>query len=143
MKDIKIELNANEASGEAYWRKRCDTVEAELARLRDELHRADIALSESPFHGQEELAEASLADGIRNYRSAVEAELIRLRAENKALQADAALVRAVRRIPDMAKLWHAESRWYLHPGDAPCLPLGTGNSLEAALQAAGLMEGEK
>lgn len=70
-------------------------------------------------------------------------ELTRLRAENKALQADAELVRAVRRIPDMAKLWHAESRWYLHPGDAPCLPLGTGNSLEAALQAAGLMEGEE
>lgn len=95
MKDIKIELNTSNASGEAYWRKRCDTVETELARLR---------------------------------------------AENKALQADAELVRAVRRIPDMAKLWHAESRWYLHPGDAPCLPLGTGNSLEAALQAAGLME---
>lgn len=72
-----------------------------------------------------------------------EAELTRLRAENKALQADAALVRAVRRIPDMAKLWHAESRWYLHPGDAPCLPLGTGNSPEAALKAAGLMEVEK
>lgn len=56
--------------------------------------------------------------------------------------ADAALGRAVRRIPDMAKLWHAESRWYLHPGDAPCLPLGTGNSPEAALKAAGLMEVE-
>ena len=55
-------------------------------------------------------------------------------------KADAALGRAVRRIPDMAKLWHAESRWYLHPGDAPCLPLGTGNSPEAALKAAGLME---
>jgi hypothetical protein len=98
VKDIKIELNTSNASGEAYWRKRCEVVEAEIACLR---------------------------------------------AENKALQADAALVLAVRRIPDMAKLWHAESRWYLHPGDAPCLPLGTGNSLEAALQAAGLMEVEK
>ena len=57
--------------------------------------------------------------------------------------ADAALGRAVRKIPDMAKLWHAEVRWYLHPGDAPCLPLGTGNTPEAALIAAGLMEGEE
>jgi len=57
-------------------------------------------------------------------------------------RADAALGRAVRKIPDMAKLWHAEVRWYLHPGDAPCLPLGTGSTPEAALVAAGLMEGE-
>lgn len=63
----------------------CQDQEAELSRLRAELHRADIALSESPFHGQEELAEASLADGIRHYRSAVEAELARLRAENERL----------------------------------------------------------
>lgn len=34
VKDIKIELNTSNASGEAYWRKRCDVVEAELARLR-------------------------------------------------------------------------------------------------------------
>ena len=34
MKDITIKLNASEASGEAYWRKRCDVVEAELSRLR-------------------------------------------------------------------------------------------------------------
>ena len=63
-------------------------------------------------------------------------------AEIERLRADAALGRAVRKIPDMAKLWHAEVRWYLHPGDAPCLPLGTGNTPEAALAAAGLMEGE-
>ena len=56
---------------------------------------------------------------------------------------DAALGRAVRKIPDMAKLWHAEVRWYLHPGDAPCLPLGTGSTPEAALVAAGLMKGEE
>ena len=59
------------------------------------------------------------------------------------LKADAALGRAVRKIPDMAKLWHAEVRWYLHPGDGPCLPLGTGNTPEAALRAAGLMEGDE
>lgn len=114
MKNIKIELNANEASGEAYWRKRCDTVEAEIERikrnhgcareqgstqycrealdahkeadrLRAALSRADVALSEAPFHGQEELAEVSLADGIRNYRNAVEAELASLRAGNAEL----------------------------------------------------------
>lgn len=34
MKDIKIELNTSNASGEAHWCKRCDTVEAEIARLR-------------------------------------------------------------------------------------------------------------
>ena len=34
MKDITIELNASNASGEAYWRKRCDVVEAELSSLR-------------------------------------------------------------------------------------------------------------
>ena len=36
-KDITIKLNASEACGEAYWRKRCDAVEAELARLRAEV----------------------------------------------------------------------------------------------------------
>ena len=36
MKDMTIKLSANEASGEAYWRKRCDAVEAELTRLRAE-----------------------------------------------------------------------------------------------------------
>lgn len=36
MKDIKIELNTSNASGEAYWRKRCDVVEAELTSLRAE-----------------------------------------------------------------------------------------------------------
>lgn len=81
MKDIKIELNASNASGEAYWRKRCDVVEAELARLHAEFSRVDAILSEVPFYGQEELSEASPADGIRNYRDAVEAELTRLRAE--------------------------------------------------------------
>ena len=65
-----------------------------------------------------------------------------LKAEIERLRADAALGRAVRKMPDMAKLWHAEVRWYLHPGDAPCLPLGTGNTPEAALAAAGLMEEE-
>lgn len=61
------------------------------------------------------------------------------------LVADAALGRAVRKIPDMAKLWHADDSqtWYLHPGDAPCLPLGTGSTPEAALRAAGLMKGEE
>ena len=34
MKDIKINLNASNASGEAYWRKRCDVIEAELTSLR-------------------------------------------------------------------------------------------------------------
>jgi hypothetical protein len=85
VKDLTINLNASNASGEAYWRKRCDTVEAELTRLRAELSRADVALSEAPFHGQEELAEASLADGIRNYRNAVESELSRLRAALESL----------------------------------------------------------
>jgi len=65
-----------------------------------------------------------------------------LKAEIERLRADAALGRAVRKMPDMAKLWHAEVRWYLHPGDGPCLPLGTGNTPEAALAAAGLMEEE-
>ena len=34
MKDITVNLTPAEASGEAYWRKRCDAVEAELSRLR-------------------------------------------------------------------------------------------------------------
>ena len=34
MKDITIELNTSNASGEAYWRKRCDTVEAEIERIK-------------------------------------------------------------------------------------------------------------
>lgn len=43
MKDIVIDINASEASGEAYWRKRCDVIEkalaardAEIERLRSE-----------------------------------------------------------------------------------------------------------
>ena len=60
-------------------------------------------------------------------------------------RADAALGRAVRKIPDMAKLWHADDSqtWYLHPGDSPCLPLGTGTTPEDAMIAAGLMKGEE
>ena len=37
MKDITVNLTPAEASGEAYWRKRCDAVEAELASIRAEV----------------------------------------------------------------------------------------------------------
>lgn len=79
-------------NGRSVYLNHADDDDAELSRLLAELARADVALSEAPFHGQEELSEASLADGIRNYRNAVEDELARLRAAN------AELVEALKKI---------------------------------------------
>lgn len=59
------------------------------------------------------------------------------------LRADAALVRSVRMMPIGAMLWRSEDTWYLHPEHGPCLPMGSGVTLEDALRQAGLMEVEK
>ena len=56
---------------------------------------------------------------------------------------DAALGRAVRMMPIGAMLWRSEDTWYLHPEHGPCLPMGSGVTLEDALRQAGLMEVEK
>ena len=55
---------------------------------------------------------------------------------------DAALGRAVRKMPVTAMLWRSETTWYLHPENGPCLPMGSGDTPEAALKAAGLTEVE-
>lgn len=92
MKDITVNLTPNEASGEAYWRKRCDVVEAELSRLR---------------------------------------------AENKALQADAELVRAVRNFKDHQGIRKSGPFFVCQDYDGDYDECDTP---EAALKAAGLME---
>lgn len=75
--ELKVEAEARRLLAEERqgFKQQLAAKDAEIERLRRSIDSADSALSESPFHGQEELSEASLADGIRNYRSAVEAAL--------------------------------------------------------------------
>lgn len=70
-------------------------------------------------------------------------ELARLRAENETLQADAALGRSVRRMPDVSQLLRVNDEWVLQKVEEPCSSSGWSNTPEAALKAAGLMEVEK
>ena len=96
MKDIKIELNTSNASGEAYWRKRCDEKEAELTSLRAECKRLHYVIDPT-------YVEPS-ADGKDLIMTApVKAEITRLRAAN------AELVEAIRSLRPVIEKIHGLS----------------------------------
>lgn len=86
MKDITVNLTPNEASGEAYWRKRCDVVEAEIERLRakNEGLRLKLAVSESdifPLRAEIDRLKSSLRTIILMCGEAEDANIPAIRGE--------------------------------------------------------------
>lgn len=94
---------------------------SELSRLKHELcdHLASVGVLRLGF-------------------AARDAELSRLRAENKALQADAALGRSVRRFREGMALFKQNPEWAFRQGYSG--DIIRCDTIEAALKAAGLME---
>ena len=104
MKGITVNLTPAEASGEAYWRKRCDVVEAGLSRLRDEMETliwnlagiSTLACSRTSTDYNREMARPALNDVAELVK-----DYARLRAENVAK--DAEIERLKEKLQDLKK----------------------------------------